>query len=423
MSSLSTLESLSLLILWVSALVILHQVLRNFLHPLFLFTLLWVFILVFSIVSGGKYYFSCEALLFLTTAILCLGCGWVIGENNNRQPAPKAKSPNISLLSDGIVFAGGIAGIIAVLLLIEPAFYEASRYGLSGAVSRLSTTLSIERYEGKRLSSAIMACICFSYFTCFVGGNGILHARGALKKIIYTAPLIGLFLFSLIYTSRAVLLFGLFPFISAISISAPEKSSGKTIPIKWIFTAISLAVAGLGLFVVSQSLRMGISLSRVEGLSVVLDHLKVWFAGNISSFCIWYDHTPTLSNHGFGRNTFAGIAEWLGLGQRQLGIYNIAYDVSGKMEFSNIYTLFRFIADDFGWIGSIVLLFSIGITAGFLMRKIQEGNRLATALLTGLLVELNFSFITSIFAYNAVLISWLLFVFFHLFTQTVSENR
>jgi hypothetical protein len=80
------------------------------------------------------------------------------------------------------------------------------------------------------------------------------------------------------------------------------------------------------------------------------------------------------------------------------------------MEFSNVFTLFRFLIDDFGWMPTFTLLVLTGFIAGRLYIHHIEGNRMATALLSGIMIELNFSFITSIMAYNSVLIAFFLFL-------------
>lgn len=234
--------------------------------------------------------------------------------------------------------------------------------------------------------------------------------RQGWKKMACISPLISLLLFTVIYTSRAVLLFGLVCFISIHLLNIARQEKYRRLPVKWLLAGFAMVGLGLAIFVFSQAQRMGINVVDGKRLTFVFDYLKVWFAGNISSFCIWYDQSMGIANPLMGKSTFAGMAEWMGLGERKLGIYDTAYDVSGKMEFSNVFTLFRFLIDDFGWMPTFVLLVLTGFIAGRLYVHHIEGNRMATALLAGIMIELNFSFITSIMAYNSVLIAFFLFL-------------
>ena len=142
----------------------------------------------------------------------------------------------------------------------------------------------------------------------------------------------------------------------------------------------------------------------------LMDYLKVWFAGNISAFSYWYDnfHGQLLT---FGQFTFGGIFEQLNLSRREVGIYTVSYDANDRMVFTNIYTLFRFLIDDFGYIGTS--FFMLGL--GFISKKlflISRNNHIAPmAILGGILAFLLFSFISSVWAYNTVFFAWLMFVF------------
>lgn len=111
-----------------------------------------------------------------------------------------------------------------------------------------------------------------------------------------------------------------------------------------------------------------------------------------------------------GGATFAGLNEWLGGEARDLGIYNKAIDLNGHMQFSNVYTLFRFLIDDFGLTGTVLIWFLLGIFCRAMYNRILNGDFIAAAVHSGIFAWMLFSFITSILAYNTVLFAWMIFV-------------
>lgn len=382
---------------------------KNLSHPLFLFTLLWTFVLFFSLLSGTDYYFSYGGLYFLVALTGAFYCGWIFSlPGTARAIQPYVETG--SAFEFYLMAAGTISGMLAVYMIIRPVFEHPGEDDFFSNLSRLSATLSRARYEGDRLDRITMLCLTMNYLACFIGGNLLAVVQPTIKKLVCLSPLLSLLLFTIISTSRAVLLFGLVCFISVHLLNIARHSKYKNVPVKWLIGGLGIAFFGLVIFVFSQAQRMGIDVVHGGGISFVFNYLKVWFAGNISSFCIWYDQSMGIIEPSWGKSTFAGMAEWMGLGERKLGIYDTAYDVSGKMEFSNVFTLFRFLIDDFGWITTFFFLNCAGFIAGKLYDHHLSGSRIATALLAGIMIELNFSFITSILAYNSVLIAFLLFL-------------
>jgi oligosaccharide repeat unit polymerase len=149
---------------------------------------------------------------------------------------------------------------------------------------------------------------------------------------------------------------------------------------------------------------------------------KVWFSGNVSAYSIWYDQIRN-NEYSFGRYTLGGISEWLGFSYREVGVYTNSFDVNGKMSFSNIYTLFRFLIDDFGKGGCLIILFMLGYICKKLYSQCVNGNLVSVSVLSGIYSLLLFSFIASAWAYNSVLMAWFVFVFLIFITQRSNYDR
>ena len=92
------------------------------------------------------------------------------------------------------------------------------------------------------------------------------------------------------------------------------------------------------------------------------------------------------------------------------GMYTNSYDVSGKLEVTNIYTIFRFLIDDFGWFGAFIFCILLGVICKYFYNKLLQGSFIGLSILAGLFSGLIFSPIASIWAYNSILFAWICFV-------------
>ena len=186
------------------------------------------------------------------------------------------------------------------------------------------------------------------------------------------------------------------------------------------FTALQIALLLNGKVEGNPDNAVG-SFGRIEEaksgqLAFLANYLRVWFSGNISGFCAWLTMSyDTVYNKGF--ISLAGLSEWFGVLHRKVGIYDIAIDVNKKMEFSNIYTFFRYIIDDFGITGSLLFFLILGFASHHFFNQSVKGNFPGAALLSGIFALLIFSFITSIFAYNSILFAWIGFVLWSYFKE------
>jgi len=408
----SSIEFTVLLILFAGLIFVLGSYEKEILSPPFLFTLMWAFIIVFSVISGGGYYFSFSALLFLFGLIAAFNFGWIFRKT---QKNIKLKSIVESQPLDRfhyINICGSLACWISIILLINqysPTIFSSLD---RNSLSSLSATLSVERYEGKRLSSVIMLCISINYLSCFTGGMVAALSKNIWQRLFSISVILPLLIFSVIYTSRSVLLYGIVMFVSSWFLSQSFIGTEKKFQVqfKWIFIAISGALGLFLLFIVSQGLRMGINEISLSTFDRLFSYLRVWFAGNISSFCMWYDQPNVSPLYSYGSYTFAGISEIAGFGMRVPGMYTNSYDVSGKLEVTNIYTIFRFLIDDFGWIGAFVFCIILGLICKYFYNKLLQGSFIGLSILAGLFSGLIFSPIASIWAYNSILFAWICFV-------------
>lgn len=113
----------------------------------------------------------------------------------------------------------------------------------------------------------------------------------------------------------------------------------------------------------------------------------------------------------YGAFTFGGIFELLNLQERLPGIYeeNIQMTVGGVIVESNIFTAFRGLIQDFGYLGAIAGLFLIGFCGGSAFRSAARGQIAAAPWLAAYYMFAIWSPIGSFAVYNTILAAYLLF--------------
>jgi len=186
-----------------------------------------------------------------------------------------------------------------------------------------------------------------------------------------------------------------------------------------VYGALGVVVL-FAVFVISQASRMKLNIADAGQFTFITNYLKVWFSGNISGFCSWFDvdFNPNTSSHGF--YSLAGLSEWFGVTERKVGIYETTIDVNHEMVFSNIYTFFRFVIDDFGLSGSFLFFLTLGFISSYFFRQSKRGSLASASLLSGVVALLLFSFISSIWAYNSILFGWICFTCWCFYTEKLT---
>ncbi|CAN5479998.1 N/A [soil metagenome] len=394
--------------------------------PFSFFGLLWTFIIGFSIFTAPEYYFSINALGFITINIFVFFAGGLIAQNvlKEQMNPPKVTFIAANSLLRIHFYTAVVAGFLALFFLLHDAGIRFAELLGSGKLMDISKVLTNNRYEGERLSGHTMICLTICYSGCLTAGRFLISAKGKLAKMEAVTVLLPLLLFTLIYTARAIFIFAILLFLSSMITNYVMMQKRNAL----LFSKRNIVVMGIAfivlplMFIFTQAIRMGISKISIESFAVVMDHLKVYFSGNMSAFSYWFDERGANEQLYFGAYTFAGLNEWIGGDTRALGIYGKAIDLDGHMQFSNIYTLFRFLVDDFGITGTILIWFLLGICSRIIYNKLLSGDAVAGAALCGVFTWMLFSFVTSVFAYNSVLFSWLLYVLITFAAEKFTER-
>jgi hypothetical protein len=129
-------------------------------------------------------------------------------------------------------------------------------------------------------------------------------------------------------------------------------------------------------------------------------------AGHMTAFSWWFEKRGAKGLPPFlGQITFAGIFNALGIYERKLGLFQEFVLLRSGFN-TNIYTIFRPLILDFTLFGALILLFFSGFVAGIAYQFVLIGKVRFVPLLTAFYATVMFSFNTSLWIWNTVLIGF-----------------
>lgn len=224
------------------------------------------------------------------------------------------------------------------------------------------------------------------------------------KRKVAFLPFVPIILSSAIMTTKAGLLFQVFMWIAGWLAGRIQLGNTK-ISMKIVVRLFITAALLTGAFILMSMLRYKIY--SLKDMGIIFEKLTVYFVGFLSGFSQWLTSLNfKIYDIGLGSYTFAGLYDVLGISQRSQGIINETVIV-GRFS-TNIYTLFRYIIQDVGFIGAILVMLLIGVTFSLVYEWTKRGSLVAMSLLMLFYAQVLFSNTTTIFGYNTMIIAWLL---------------
>lgn len=314
-------------------------------------------------------------------------------------------------LSAGVKVATFLGAVYCVGVL-----KQISDTGFSGFLALSAASLSevandnaVNRYASVLNISPVYKIGVVASFACaVVSGLFFSFANNLKQKILLLAVLfIPGFVDSVFMAARAGLMMLLVVwacgmYLSVIYLKGYEFRLNVSTSI--LRSLIGLATL-VGFFALVQTLRAGSSDVAIED---VLSHLLTWFFGYIPAFCQWIDNGGLDVKLEYGVYTFAGVADLFGFFEKKGGIFEMIPIGDGR--YSNVFTAFRGLIEDFGLIFSWVLLalssLVFSLSVGRHVKAKNPFGYIGFSLLY--LGFLGWSFVVSLYTYNSVLLGLIL---------------
>jgi oligosaccharide repeat unit polymerase len=378
----------------------------TWLQPSAFFALWWCFAGILPLILVPKDRVGTNAILWLLVANIAFSIGAVVGNwgfKTRRLAQPPATT-------DSEIRIFGLLCLLSVVLGVgsSVAFISGTGVAFSDLFDiRKLVVVSNQAYFARyaegvvaappRLSQALLP---FVYLAPALGGAVFVLGRQLKWKILGVLSFLPAIAVTILQTTKAAMLFGIVLWLS--SYFGTRLRKGKLA----VFTRGHLLVA-LGVGAVVVTLFLAVGLARLATTDVTLAKLVFKSAmtaafGHMAVFSKWLTEfagqpfSPT-----FGKVSFSGPLELLGLGQRIPGLFeDIVELVSGDT--TNIYTGFRPLIQDFTVPGALAVLALVGLVGGMGFRLVAAGKASALPLLMAAYVTIFWTPITWFWIYNSL---------------------
>ncbi len=387
---------------------------RSWLEPGPFFALVWSFFTVIPLIMAPGYDVWPGGVWWILVSALCVCCGdWAISGVISKTEIDVATESqhlrNAMPLMAKTIMILAIVGLLASAYTIIQAGYNLNIF-TSPNFSSMSSDISVNRYSGNDSSSGILGQLLLVgvYGAPLIGG--FLFATSRILKYRVLALLSGipaLFLFA-VQTTRFTYILSAVLWIASYfagKIFLDQKKFSR----KYLTIAFIVPVVMVFLFGVGESLRVGetpnwnsinSNLATPATRSALFGHISVfshWFHD------YWYHPQPVT----IGAYTFAGPFNQLGIQQRQEGLYDYSYEVESG-GYTNIYTFFRGLIEDFTLPGALIAMFLGGIIGSFSYHRVLNKKILFAPLLV-IFYAFSTDFMSSLFSYNSCIAALAIF--------------
>lgn len=248
-----------------------------------------------------------------------------------------------------------------------------------------------------------------SYFLPFMSGLFLVLAKNKKDKIISYLTFIPLVQSLLISNAKLGLIIGVFFFICGI-FTTNLLLYGKVpnIKVRNLFKTSIVVILFFLLLFTAMVLRAG------SYDSAMISYLKLKFInymfGSVFAFDYWFVNSQ-LNTYLFGARTFNAVSNTLGILEREQGVYDEIFKVS--FLYTNVYTAFRGIIEDFGKFGGLVFMYLGGFIGGISYKNIlnKHPSPLNYVVLSASYFFIFYSFILSPWAYTSLIAVFVLMYF------------
>lgn len=394
----------------ISITVLLGLKLKTWVAPATVFGILWSAIMFLNVAFMPDYLVSTAGLWIVCLFIFCFGLGSVLekfGSRNHVSRLHQTTEFELPLLRF-ITVSLSLVGFCAVLIIIRDHIGSMSGSNPLDVIHQIAMAETKFRHlDVKR--PQYFSLINTAFYSSALFGGLLFSRRIPGSKIIGLAPLIVALVYSLITTAKSTLLQPLLMWISAYGAALLLQSRDRSMKLGmsgWILIGcLAILISGITLFTFylrypNKSLWDAVALNIVNYVTF-----------GLPPFVFWCDKAHILGlSPDYGKWTFSGVFDFMGLGTRELGIYKQFFEIGSLT--SNLYSAFRGLIQDFTFPGAILLTVTTGAIANLAYRSVKAGNIATLGILAGIYSFVFWSPIVSLFVYNAILFAAILFAFY-----------
>jgi oligosaccharide repeat unit polymerase len=146
-----------------------------------------------------------------------------------------------------------------------------------------------------------------------------------------------------------------------------------------LYPLLIIAIFILGLMYREQNIEIGVDFLRF------LHVFNIYVFGGISAFSRFLDTYSSASDMTLGLYSFSSLFQLLGISKLSFGYYDEYLAISNVYsDTTNVYTMFRPLIEDFGFAGSHIYMFLLGLFSAKIYSMTMKGNLSALSVLCAL---------------------------------------
>lgn len=394
--------------------------------PASFFTYYWcVQILIMVILWSDFLYFNYHGLIYILLCLFVYDIGYTSiggGIYNNKNTVSYKHNSCMHIY------------LFVLFLAFFSAFYGISSSGFSlsnlfdlSSFLEMSNQNSVDRYSGDAEQGGVIEKLLgINSYTCpFIGGV-LFHYFQKEKKWMSYIAILPMVIGGLAQGVKMGIITGTFLWFIGLILSSKLLSIKIHIDFKRILVLVIVAIGFVGLLAITMMFRIG--QFDIDALYIVAGKTVSYALGHLPAFDMWFNQTDiSLADLTFGGKTFFGITNTLGIMKREAGIFTTMYTISRDGDMTNVFTIFRFFLEDFGYIGTLIFLFFVGrlskvLYCIFLSKKNIYRN---TSIMCALYFFISWSMVASIFAYATYICMffYIAFILRYVFKYGHSNHR
>ncbi|MGH7842297.1 MAG: O-antigen polymerase [Candidatus Binataceae bacterium] len=404
---------------------------RSWQAPGAFFALLWTIFVAACLIVAPEYkiwpgviwffLMSCVVQLGATAGKACVGSS--SARSRTRALSVRALRWGVSICT--------VLGIIGVEILLRSVGRGFSTLISPTDLFVTGIVFSYERYAvaGFREPAGFVALLTFIYFGAYLSGALFVVAerartRAATMLIAVPALLVGLTL-----TTRGPLLVTAVNWAAAYLTISIWRGREKAFVLLDYRRSVAIGAAIVGLILVYvglQSIRNGDVIrehaKRESQVEWGLANAKSAFVGSLPAFSHWFeDKWDVGTPQTWGAYAFATDLQWLGVPSENFSEVPVSPDLDAPP--TNMFTIYRIFAQDFGVPGSALFMLLFGILGGWAYESVKRGN-LASAPFLIVFYQISFISLTGFGLRGTTLQgAFLLLIIFMWWASSRARNR
>lgn len=387
------------------------------------FSLMWAGqVLLFYALFHRLFVFNGYGLVFIALLCLTFSLGSLTGRLMGRNVPAGADKPVYHFREKGafaFLLVSLLLGFLNILLSIREYGYTLKEVFNLEALMRMNEIATELRYRTDLESGLLhQLTLIFVYLSPLYGGYLMPLLAGKRKKWVCYLTVLPALLISITETMKFPFIAGMVLWLVGILVGSYAHNPGFLRLKKGAWVALgTLGGVFFAIMLLAMFFRAGTFEAEVVE-NIKLDFLN-YACGHLPAFDEWFYRNMDQLDPDGGTKTFYGITNYLGLAVRKQGVFeewvyygqSVNHQIPPALLGTNVYTMFRFLLEDFGFVGAFIYIFLNGMVAGFawLMVKLGRMTFFFQTCLVAVLFSIPMSFIASIWAWTSTIATVCLF--------------